>query len=400
MALARVKTWSAGEVLLASDLNSEFNNILNNARSLISPLTGSLDMDGFELIMDGDADSSLTADTDDRLDVRLGGVDVFRFDGTTASVVNGIDFIGTVTGTRPRLVATGDTNTGISIRAKGTSTGAVTVIEDGNGNEVLIADVATASAINEITITNAALNNPPAIKASGGDTNISLKLQPKGTGTVNDAVGVMVPTGVVMDYVGSSAPTGWVLLSGRTIGDATSGGSERANADTELLFTLIWNSMADSEAPVSTGRGASAAADFAAHKTITLPDGRGRAVFGKDNMGGSTASRVTNGNSGITATTLGVSGGDERLFQHQHSAGTLSADSGGAHTHNVDGYDNAGALTRLQADLTGAAVAATVATTSNGAHTHTVSGSTANAGGNTTSQNMPPALILNKIVKL
>jgi hypothetical protein len=42
MAISRVKTWIAGEVLTASDLNNEFNNILNNALSLISPLTGNL----------------------------------------------------------------------------------------------------------------------------------------------------------------------------------------------------------------------------------------------------------------------------------------------------------------------------------------------------------------------
>ena len=45
MAISRVHTWSSGEVLTASDLNAEFNNVLNNALSLISPLTGSLDFD-------------------------------------------------------------------------------------------------------------------------------------------------------------------------------------------------------------------------------------------------------------------------------------------------------------------------------------------------------------------
>ena len=44
MAQSRVKTWSSAEVLTASDLNAEFNNILNNALSLISPLTGTLDI--------------------------------------------------------------------------------------------------------------------------------------------------------------------------------------------------------------------------------------------------------------------------------------------------------------------------------------------------------------------
>lgn len=185
MALARVKTWSSGEVLTASDLNAEYNNIINNARDLISPLTASLDMNGFEVILDADADTSITADTDDRLDVRLGGVDVFVFDGTTASTVNGLTFTGVITGARPRLSATGsDTNIGLALRPKGTGAGASVIIEDGSGNEVLIGGVATASAVNEVTVTNAATGGAPVISATGGDTNIPLRLTPKGTGDV------------------------------------------------------------------------------------------------------------------------------------------------------------------------------------------------------------------------
>src|SRR5574338_204658 len=40
MALARVKTWNPGDILTANDLNNEFNNILNNPITLISPTTG------------------------------------------------------------------------------------------------------------------------------------------------------------------------------------------------------------------------------------------------------------------------------------------------------------------------------------------------------------------------
>ena len=42
MAISRVKTWVANEVLTASDLNAEFNNQINNALAMISPLTGNL----------------------------------------------------------------------------------------------------------------------------------------------------------------------------------------------------------------------------------------------------------------------------------------------------------------------------------------------------------------------
>lgn len=57
MALARVKTWVSGEVLLASDLNSEFNNLLNNALTLIAPLTASLNAGGFKLTNYGGTDA-------------------------------------------------------------------------------------------------------------------------------------------------------------------------------------------------------------------------------------------------------------------------------------------------------------------------------------------------------
>lgn len=63
MALSRIKTWSAGEVLTASDLNSEFNNILGNALSLISPITGALDLDGNSLTLDAAAATSVVSST-------------------------------------------------------------------------------------------------------------------------------------------------------------------------------------------------------------------------------------------------------------------------------------------------------------------------------------------------
>ena len=56
-------------------------------------------------------------------------------------------------------------------------------IADENGNEQIIFQT-TASAVNQIDVTNAATGNAPEISATGGDTNISLKLTPKGSGQV------------------------------------------------------------------------------------------------------------------------------------------------------------------------------------------------------------------------
>lgn len=134
MALSRVKTWSAGEVLTASDLNTEFNNILTNALTLISPITSSLDMNGNELILDSDADSSITADTDDQFDFKLGGSDIFRFK-TVATAVNGLDFIGSATGNTLNFTAFGtDTNIDMTITPKGSGE---LIISSTGGNEIL-----------------------------------------------------------------------------------------------------------------------------------------------------------------------------------------------------------------------------------------------------------------------
>ena len=56
-------------------------------------------------------------------------------------------------------------------------------VKDTSGNEV-VEFSETASAVNNIDITNAATGNAPSIAATGGDTNIDLNLVSKGTGTV------------------------------------------------------------------------------------------------------------------------------------------------------------------------------------------------------------------------
>jgi hypothetical protein len=61
---------------------------------------------------------------------------------------------------------------------------------DTNGNELLKV-TATASAVNEVTLANAATGGAPVLSATGGDTNIGIALAPKGTG------GVVFPAGAV-----------------------------------------------------------------------------------------------------------------------------------------------------------------------------------------------------------
>ena len=75
---------------------------------------------------------------------------------------------------------------------------------------------------------------------------------------------------------------GWVRLNGRTIGSASSGASERANADVQALFIYAWNTYPDAKCTVLGGRGANALADFNGNKQLTLLDMRGRAAIGLD----------------------------------------------------------------------------------------------------------------------
>ena len=69
-------------------------------------------------------------------------------------------------------------------------------IADENGNEQIIFQT-TSSAVNQLDVTNAATGNAPEISATGGDTNISLKLTPKGSGQVLLDGNVGIETGVI-----------------------------------------------------------------------------------------------------------------------------------------------------------------------------------------------------------
>ena len=57
------------------------------------------------------------------------------------------------------------------------------VLQDSSGNEVLEL-TKTASAVNHVNLTNNATSNNPKITAKGGDTNIGLELETKGTGKI------------------------------------------------------------------------------------------------------------------------------------------------------------------------------------------------------------------------
>jgi hypothetical protein len=104
-----------------------------------------------------------------------------------------------------------DTNIDINITPKGTgravvgaltatSPRVITAVNDTNGNELLRV-TATASAVHEVTLANAATGSGPTLSATGNDLDIDINIAPKGTGEVNitniDVLSGKVPFGTV-----------------------------------------------------------------------------------------------------------------------------------------------------------------------------------------------------------
>jgi hypothetical protein len=156
-----------------------------------------------------------------------------------------------------------------------------------------------------------------------------------GGGTIDPTT--IYQTGDMKARYGTGAHAGWIRGNALTIGSATSGATERANADCQALFQHLWG--ADSTLAVSGGRGASAVADWTANKTITTPDYRGYALSGLDDMGNLPANRL---GSFANATTLGSAGGVAsttllvgNLPPHTHGINQNTGNSSANHNHAI-----------------------------------------------------------------
>ena len=123
-------------------------------------------------------------------------------------------------------------------------------IADANGNEQLIFQT-TSSAVNQIDVTNAATGNAPSLTATGGDTNISLNLAGKGTGSVT--VGgsaakvagketIWVPAVAMYPNTTNGAEAGQVELSnGPEIKTLDFDKDSDENAQFAVAFPKSWN---------------------------------------------------------------------------------------------------------------------------------------------------------------
>jgi microcystin-dependent protein len=173
-----------------------------------------------------------------------------------------------------------------------------------------------------------------------------------------------VPTGSVSAYAGSTAPAGWLLCFGQAVSRST---------------------YADLFAVIATTYGAGDGST-----TFNLPDARGRGLFGKDDMGGTAANRITNAGSSITGTTLGASGGAQNV--------TLSLSQIPSHSHSATSYSvsGAGGTSSGYFDNGGNVPDGSRTNMNNAVGT----GSVFPEGGGSSHQNMPPAIILNYIIKI
>ena len=102
-----------------------------------------------------------------------------------------------------------------------------TSILDTGGNE-LFKLTATGSAVNELTYNNASTGNKPTFTASGGDTNIGVSIQPKGSGTITldnltfpaadgSANQILTTNGSgVLSFVDNSGGTDWQAIKTST----------------------------------------------------------------------------------------------------------------------------------------------------------------------------------------
>lgn len=234
-----------------------------------------------------------------------------------------------------------------------------------------------------------------------------------GTGSSGSGVSetAIFQTGDFIWNPSSGTRTGFVRGNARTIGSSSSGATERASSDCEDLFLHLWNTYSDTVCPVTGGRGATAAADWAANKVIATVDMRGRGPCGLDDMGNSAAGVTPAATYTNSTTSGGIGGASTKVItqgnlpnvnfavtgatdvDHQHVvAGPTSADT--THTHTFSGTTSGQSQTHThqytdRGDTTGSVYASgggttpaddTSGTYTTGSasvdHTHTYSGTT------------------------
>ncbi len=184
-----------------------------------------------------------------------------------------------------------------------------------------------------------------------------------------------VPLGGGMIYLGTTAPnSSFVFPYGQAISRTTY----------SALFSLVSTTF-------GIGDGST---------TFNVPDLRGRIVVGKDDMGGSAASRITTAGGGVDGATLGAVGGTQNgtILQANLPVATLTTtiiDPG--HDHTVDVGSSGGGTSQVTQGAAGVGATVTGPVNSN---TTGITASTALGGSGTAFKLMQPSIVGNYILRI
>ena len=172
--------------------NSITDGVISAAK--LKDFAAAVDLNGVELILDADQDTSITADTDDQIDIKISGADDFRFTANTFTALAGSGIVVPDGGLTFGSTAISATAAEINLIDGGASTGTTAVADaDGiitnDGGTMRLTTAATfktyfqegiSTAYDDLTTGDAAVNIATSagnitIDAQGNDTDIIFK---------------------------------------------------------------------------------------------------------------------------------------------------------------------------------------------------------------------------------
>ena len=172
--------------------------------NLVTP--GTLDVNGQELILDADADTSITADTDDQIDIKVAGADDFRITANTFTALSGSGVVipeGGLTLGSTAISATAAEINYNDIATLGTSAASKTITADANGLTKITGAVLNVedTLTDASTITWDVIASPVAKVTLGANRTLAA---PSGS---TPAAGQFIALTVIQDGTGSRTLT-------------------------------------------------------------------------------------------------------------------------------------------------------------------------------------------------
>tara|TARA_R100000027_G_C2238202_1_gene91175 strand:+ start:74 stop:1048 length:975 start_codon:yes stop_codon:yes gene_type:complete len=172
--------------------------------NLVTP--GTLDVNGQELILDADADTSITADTDDQIDIKVAGADDFRITANTFTALSGSGVVIPEGGLTLGSTAVSSTAAEINyndIATLGTSAASKTLTADANGLTKITGAVLNVedTLTDQATIAWDVIASPVAKVTLGANRTLAA---PSGT---SPAAGQFIALTVIQDGTGSRTLT-------------------------------------------------------------------------------------------------------------------------------------------------------------------------------------------------